>query len=110
LRQNVLFSKTSEAQAQVKKWIVELESDQFLTRHAAFENLQQHLDDAIDELKAAQPKAPPESQMRIEELLKSATGVARPSRAAQVLKVLRNIDTPQAKALLKELSEAQPNR
>jgi hypothetical protein len=110
IRHNILWSKSPEAQAQIKKWIAELESDQFLMRDQAYRNLQQHLENAIDELKAALQTAPPESQMRIEELLKSFSAPARPSRAAQALRVLKNIGTPDAKALLKELNEPQPRR
>jgi hypothetical protein len=110
LRQNILWSKSPEAKAQINKWISELESDQFLVREQAFRSLQQHLETAIDALKAALGPAPPESKMRIEELLRSFSAAAGPTRAQQALKVLKNIGTPEAKVLLKELTEAQPDR
>jgi len=106
LRKNLLWSKTPEATVQIKKWILELEADRFLVREQAFRSIEQHLEAAIDQLKAELPRAAPESQMRIEELLKIASARAGKSlRMGQALRVLKNIDTPEAKALLKELAQ-----
>jgi len=110
LRENLLWSSSPQAKAQIKKWIFELESDQFLVRDQAFRSLQQHLEAAADQLKSQLPQAPPESQMRIEELLKSSNAGCKPSRAQQAQKVLKNIGTAEAKAVLKELAEAQHDR
>jgi hypothetical protein len=109
LKKSILASNSPEAKAQINKWIIELESDQFLVRDQAFRNLQQHLATALEQLKGALKEAPPESQMRIEQLLKTPLPTG-PTRAQQALKVLKNIDTPQARAVLKELAEAQPDR
>jgi hypothetical protein len=110
LKKCLLSSDSHEAKAQIDRWIVELESDQFLIRQQAYGNLQQHLERAVDQLKAAQKEAPPESQMRIEELLKSTTASTGPTRSQQACKVLQNINTPEAKAVLKELAEAHRKR
>jgi hypothetical protein len=110
LRANLLWSSSPEAKTQIKKWIFELESDQFLVRDQAFRSLQQHLEAAAGQLKSQLPQAPPESQMRIEELLKSSSAGGKPSRAQQAQKVLKNIGTAEAKAVLKELAEAQHDR
>jgi hypothetical protein len=48
--------------------------------------------------------------MRIEELLKSASASDKPNRSQQARKVLKNIDTAEAKAVLKELGEAKSDR
>jgi len=106
LRQNLLWSKSPQGMEQIRKWIVELEADQFLVRERAFINLQQHLEDAGGQLKEALPQAAPESQARIEKLLKIAGERAgKSARRENALRVLKNIDTPQAKALLKDLAE-----
>jgi hypothetical protein len=110
LRQQLLGTDSPETKAQIKKWIAQLESDQFLVRDQAFRSLQQHLEAAIDLLKAEVKDAPPESQMRIEELLKSASASDKPNRSQQARKVLKNIDTAEAKAVLKELGEAKSDR
>jgi hypothetical protein len=110
LKQRLLASNSPEAKAEIDKWIAQLESDQFLVREQAFRNLQQHLERAVEQLKTALKEAPPESQMRIEQLLKSFSASSGQTRAGQALKVLKNIDTPQAKAALKELTEPQPAR
>jgi hypothetical protein len=111
LRKNLLWSKTPEATAEIKKWILDLEADQFLVRDQAYRSLEQHLEAAIDQLKDELPHAPPESQLRIEQLLKSASALGgKPLRAQQARQVLKNIDTPEAKALLEELAKAKKDR
>jgi hypothetical protein len=59
LRQNLFWSKSPEGMEQVRKWIVELEADRFLVRERAYINLQQHLEDAVGQLKEAIPQARP---------------------------------------------------
>jgi hypothetical protein len=111
LRKILLWSTTPQATAEIKKWILDLESDQFLVRDQAFRSLEQHLEAALDQLKDELPHAPPESQLRIEQLLKSATAAAgKPLRAQQARQVLKNIDTPDAKSLLEDLSKANRDR
>jgi hypothetical protein len=106
LKQNLLWSKSPQGAEQIRKWIVELEADQFLVRERAYINLQQHLEDALGQLKEALPQAAPESQSRIEKLLKIASErTGKSPRNEYARRILKNIDTPQAKALLKELAE-----
>jgi len=106
LRENLLWSKSPQGMEQIRKWIVELEADQFLVRERAYINLQQHLEDAVGQLKEALPQAAPESQARIEKLLKiGSERTGKSPRNEYARRVLKNIDTPQAKALLKDLAE-----
>jgi len=110
LKDNLLASRSPQVQAQIKEWIAQLESDQYLVRERAFQNLQQKIEAAAQELKSQLPQAPPESQLRIEELLKSFKSAPRPSRMELAARVLKTIGTPPAKAILKELAEPQENR
>jgi hypothetical protein len=89
----------------IRKWILELEADEFLVREKAYRNLEQHLEAAIDQLKKEHPAAPPESQARIEQLLKMATTSSPQShRISHALRLLKYLNTAESKALLEDFS------
>jgi hypothetical protein len=111
LRKTLLWPRSPEAKGLIERWIIELEADEFRVRDNAFRNLEQHVEAAVDQLKMALPTAMPESQMRIEELLKFASlGGKDTVRAQQARRLLKQMRMPEASAVLDELSKEHPVR
>jgi hypothetical protein len=111
LRKRLLWPRSPEAAAQVKKWIVELEAAEFQVRENAYANLLAHLESALGQLKEAVQNAPPESQMRMERLLKIATApraLGKMNRSQLASRILKTINNAESKALLEELAKASP--
>jgi hypothetical protein len=106
LRKTLLWSRSPEAKNLIAKWIMELEADEFLIRDKAYRNLEQQLESAVDQLKKEHATAPPESQIRIEQLLKLAkAGDKGTIRTDQAIRLLKHLRTPQATAILDELAK-----
>jgi hypothetical protein len=111
LRKTLLWPRSPEARDLIDRWIIELEADEFRVRDKAFQNLEQHVEAAVEQLKKNLPDAPPESQIRIQELLKLAySGGQNSLRTQQAMRLLKHLRTPEATAVLEELSKIAPAR
>jgi hypothetical protein len=108
LRPTLLIDRSPEAIAQIKKWMVELDADEFQVRERASRMLEQHLDAAAPLLKKELEQVGPEARVRIEELLqKSSVTNLGLRRREKALRALKYMETRPASGLLEDLSRAQ---
>jgi HEAT repeat protein len=99
----------------LKKWLADLESDDFETRHSATTEIERLGARALVELeRAVLGKNDLDKQMRLTKLLRAARDDARPFgtpdklRVWRALEVLERAGTPEALALLRELAAGAP--
>jgi hypothetical protein len=108
LRPTLFFNRSPESIAQMKKWIVELDADEFVMRERASRQLEQYLDAAAPLLKKELDSAGPEAHQRIEQLLqKSAVTDLGLRRREKALLALKYMETRPARGLLEDVARAE---
>jgi len=100
-----LLARPAVADKQVRRWIAELDSEQFALRRKATDELEalgRFAEPALREALQGNPQLEP--RRRIEQLLKRLASPANRLRAARVTQVLEQIGTPEARKVLEALA------
>jgi hypothetical protein len=105
LRQALAASRPEEEMEQVRRWVVDLDSADYRVREEATIRLADHMEAAAELLRRQSQDATPEARMRIQALLASDNGRARSDRLLKAVRLVEYMDSREARALLKELSE-----